>query len=305
MSKYFYRVYGENVESDFEMPELYTIEPTKDITMRVCLEDIPKEILDKFQDKKGLVYSKRSIVFYIPRVGYYYLDNGNKIRIQCDKDCDINDRKIFTLGSAMGMSLILKGKLPIHGGTVTQNGKALIVTGDSGAGKSTISTGLRLDGMGFLADDVSALQKNEDGVWIVQPAYPQQKLCRDAAIHFGYDLDKLIYIDEDRDKFAIRLDEGFNTEGLPLGAIVELQVGNEDQKEDVLVKEVTGHEKLFTFKHNIYRGFTFDLIGMKPESLKMCLEIISNVPIYRVIRKPGVQTEKKIIELIRGFDALK
>lgn len=305
MSKYFYKVYGEIVESDIEMSELFAVEPTDDVSMRVCLGKVPEEVLCQMQSKDGMLYSRKSILFYIEEVGYYFLENGNKITIQSEINCDEYKRKIFVLGSAMGMSLIMKGRIPVHGGTVTQNGKAVIVTGDSGAGKSTISTGLRLDGMGFLADDVSVLEREENGVWSVQPAYPQQKLCRDAALHFGYKLEDLIYIDESRDKFAIRLTEGFCSEGLPLGAIVELKVGDENQKEDVIISEVLGHEKLFTFRHNIYRGYTYDMIGMKPEILKMCLEVISKVPIYRVIRKPGAQTERLIIDGIRAIEALK
>lgn len=304
MGKYYYKVYGEIVACDFEIEELVSIEPTNDVTLEVLLGEVPAEVMSLLEKKEGMVCAKDKVLFYIDNVGYYYLEKGTKIIIQCDEKFDVHARITFTLGSAMGMSMILKGRIPIHGGTVTQNGKALIVTGDSGAGKSTISTGLRLDGMGFLADDVSVLERENDGIWTVQPAYPQQKLCRDAALHFGYDLSKLIYINESRDKFAVRFTEGFEAEGLPLGAVVELKVGDENQEEDVIVTEVTGHEKLFIFKHNIYRGFLYDLIGMAPVIFKMCLEVISKVPIYRVIRKPNAQTEKQIIESIRALEAL-
>lgn len=301
MEKYYYSVYGETVVCDFEIPELRKIEPTDQVTMEVCLESIPEEILSGYSNPNQIYASKDKVCFRIEKVGYYYIQEGTRISIQCFENFDPYSRKTFTLGSAMGIALILKGRIPIHGGTVSHHGKALIVTGDSGAGKSTISTALRFAGMGFVADDVSVLDRSEDGIWMVQPAYPQAKLCRDAALHFGYDLEKLIYIDEQRDKFAIRLKDNYETEAIQLGAFVELQLGEETQEEDLIVKEVTGHEKLFCLRNNIYRGFVYELIGMKPTIMKQCLEVLTQVPIYRIIRKPGVNTEDKIVETIKGL----
>ncbi|SFB23170.1 hypothetical protein SAMN05216249_11442 [Acetitomaculum ruminis DSM 5522] len=305
MEKYYYTVYGENIECDFEIPELVSIPPDSDITIHICLEDIPPEILAGQNSIKDVLATPKLCCFEIESVGYYFIQEGKRISIQCNKDFDPYKRKIFTLGSALGIAMILKGRIPIHGGTVVQNDKAVIITGDAGAGKSTISTALRLDGMGFLADDVSVLDKKSDNNWIVEPAYPQQKLCRDAAVSFGYELSDLIYIDEERDKFAVRFSEGFVNKGLPLKAFVELNLGEDNQKEDLIISEILGTDKIKCMLKNTYRSFIFNMIGFAPALMKNYIEILNQTPIYKITRKPGVDTTKKIINMIRGLDELK
>ena len=55
------------------------------------------------------------------------------------------------------------------------------------------------EGKAFLKiqEDMIAAGYGDNGFPTIYPAFPQQKLCRDAAIQKGYDLDKLIYIDPD------------------------------------------------------------------------------------------------------------
>lgn len=302
--KYFYKVYGQVVESDFEMDELQVTECSGEPDIMVCLEKVP-ERFSSAEDKETKVYIENGEVgFFVKDVGSYFLSGGNRISIECLDNCNIYNRKVFTLGSAMGILLIIKGKIPIHGGTVACNGKALIVTGESGAGKSTISVALKMSGMEFVADDVSVLDYDEKQKVMVQPAYPQQKLCRDAALHLGYHLDELIYIDESRDKFAVRLKEHFLISPVPLAVMVELCIGKEEQEKDLVIQKLTGHEKLFVFLRNIYRGFIYRRLGMEPEVMKQCLSILQSLPVYRIYRRPGTDTVWDTVNWLKGLEEL-
>lgn len=57
--------------------------------------------------------------------------------------------------------------------------------------------------LGFLADDTVRVHPGTMGM-LAEPSYPQQKLCRDMALKCGKPLEELIYIDEERDKYAWR-----------------------------------------------------------------------------------------------------
>ena len=67
--------------------------------------------------------------------------------------------------------------------------KGIIITGTSGSGKSTLTAELISDGAVMLADDMIVTGYDDNGFPTIYPAFPQQKLCRDAAIKKGYDLD--------------------------------------------------------------------------------------------------------------------
>lgn len=60
---------------------------------------------------------------------------------------------------------------------------------------------------------------------LVEPSYPQQKLCRDMALKCGKPLEELIYIDEERDKYAWRRQGCYRKEAALLGKIFLLLKG--------------------------------------------------------------------------------
>lgn len=296
--KYYYKVYGEILESEIELEELFPIEPCENPDIQICLGEIPAYVKEKVHTREQCFAKQGEVAFFVDEVGYYYMQEGKRIYIKENPEYDVYLRKVYALGSAIGILMIQQGRIPIHGGTVARNGKAVIVTGNSGAGKSTISTALRLSGLEFVADDVSVLDFDEQKNLLVQPAYPQQKLCRDAAKFFGYKLEDLTYINESRDKFAVRLKKNFRKESVQLAVMIEICVGDEDQEENLICYELTGHEKLLTFIQNIYRGYIYGLIGMQPMIMKECLRIVQMLPIYRIIRKPKTSTIWDTADLI-------
>lgn len=72
--------------------------------------------------------------------------------------------------------------------------------------------------LGFLADDTVRVHPGTMGM-LVEPSYPQQKLCRDMALKCGKPLEELIYIDEERDKYAWRRQDCYRKEAALLGKI--------------------------------------------------------------------------------------
>jgi hypothetical protein len=63
----------------------------------------------------------------------------------------------------------LEGKLGLHGAAVALNGRAVVLLGRSGQGKSTLAAALCAAGGALLADDAAALDPSPAGGWIVTP----------------------------------------------------------------------------------------------------------------------------------------
>ena len=70
--------------------------------------------------------------------------------------------------------MIQRDIVAIHGGTIVIDNKAIILTGNRGAGKSTLTTGLRLKGYPFISDDVAAIEI-KDSIPMVKHGFPYQK----------------------------------------------------------------------------------------------------------------------------------
>jgi len=62
-----------------------------------------------------------------------------------------------TFGVATGTSLAMRGLLPLHGSAVEIDGRAVLLCGPAGAGKSTLAAGLTLHGGKLISDDLSVV----------------------------------------------------------------------------------------------------------------------------------------------------
>lgn len=293
---HYYMIYGLIVQSELEIEEAYPIAQPEICDVKVCYGTVPADVKSMPERHMNIQYGVNRVAFYIEEVGFFLIENGATIVIEPLQQADYASIKSFLLGSAFGFLLALRNIVAIHGGAVALDKKAVIITGESGAGKSTISDALRETGALFVSDDVCVIRKRQDATLQVEMGYPQQKLCRDAAISAGYDLEKLIYINEDRDKYAVRLKDGFLPEGAPLKAIIEIVKTTEGS---VAIEEISGHQKLKEIINNLFRAdMYYKKINMPPAYMHQCLEIASKIPFYKIYRPEGIDTKREIVQWI-------
>ena len=183
----------------------------------------------------------------------------------------------------------------IHGGVIEMDNKAVIFTGDRGAGKSTLTTALRERGYKFISDDVAGIKINK--VPYVMPGFPYQKLCESAMDKFGYDKERYTSFMSDKEvKYVVPALDEFVYEGRELVAIVKLTVGEVDE---VTIEELRGSEKLNNIIENIYRGEYINHLGrMDPIYFKQCIDIAKNIRFFKITRPANKFTVDTQIELI-------
>ena len=117
--------------------------------------------------------------------------------------------------------LALRGDLVLHGGSaVMPNGHAVAFIGESGSGKSSMTTALGRHGWPVLGDDAVRLVRGE-GWWLVMPAYPGTRLLGDSrgALTPGT---RSVPMSQGDDKHRLIADVPLRTEAARLGLVVEL-----------------------------------------------------------------------------------
>lgn len=301
--KYHYKVYGLNIESEIILPELILLnyEEQENIDVNITIGGMPESINEA--KEQGILegFKKNEMWFYIKDIATYYIKNGQEVVIEPYRSIDDHYIKTYILGSAFGLLLIQRNIVAIHGGTVVIDDKAIICTGDTGAGKSTLTSALRLNGAKLVADDVSAIDIKDE--IMVYPAYPQQKLCGDALNKLGHNTNDFIRIDEGRDKYAIPSKDSFIHNPVKLKVIFEITV---EDVEKVQITELKGSEKMSAIMRNIYRGYVNNIAGLDREYFRKCLKITKDIKVYRIIRPRGrftVNEQMQIIkeELFKGY----
>lgn len=286
--KFSYRVYGLSVLSEIECPEVVPLEnhhSNYDVT--IVFGTVSDEIKEAIVSGRTSSYTNESMWFHISDVATYWIQKGEIVTIELCEDANISMAKQYLLGSCLGMVMLQRNMIAIHGGTIVFNGSGVIFTGERGAGKSTITSALREMGYPFVADDVSSIDVNNPHM--IHPGFPQQKLCKDAAIALGYELDHYKTLMGDTQiKYLIPAHDSFVYEQVPLKAIVELQ--EDANVHGVEVQQLTGQERLMTIYRNIYRIEMKQIAGIAPDYFKKCVLIAKDIPVYRIKRQKGIMT---------------
>lgn len=230
---------------------------------------------------------------------YIEIIKGKKIIYTFYPDQNLKLLQAYILGYAMAMLCLQRGLLAIHCSAIAVNGKAYLISGESGSGKSTITSYfLQSEDNGFLADDMTVVGKDRDGIVYVWPAFPYQKLCKDAAIAQGYKLDELIYVDEYKDKYLVPCKQQFCFDKVPIGGMLYLYTHDE---ESVKYSQLHGIENFSVCINNLFLRRVLGKEKFAPYIGQKCLEIAAQVRACVIGRPKEVDSREEIISYVRNF----
>ena len=289
---YRYRLYGLSIISDLEFPQLVVETSDMSVAPEISIEEceVPEPIAN-ITDKKydfGADFSWLSNL-----TTWLVVENGSKIGYRLKEGGKVQALRNFILGFGMSMLAHQRGVLPIHCSAVADNDGAVLIAGESGAGKSTLTTAFLERGYRLMADDMAFVETVDKKLTYAYPAFPFQKLCRNVAIEKGYNLDELIYINEDKDKFLVPYQGEFGLEKIPVKAFIMLVLtGNEE----VEIKEVTSLDKFIVYANNLFLRHLLRERKYNPEFGQLCIEMAANVPTYRIARPIEGDSTKQVAE---------
>lgn len=174
---YTYRAFGLRIKSAFPIEELLPAD-IDTVDVRIKYGITPEKLAAVSGEGVLFQANRNEFLFRLKTVGAYLVTDGTDIIVQQLNNSSLKDLNLFLLGSAIGAIIHQRGLLPIHGSTVVKNGKAIIISGVSGAGKSSIAATLINRGYELLADDISVLESKKNTL-LVQPGIPHIKLWQD------------------------------------------------------------------------------------------------------------------------------
>lgn len=291
---FYYCIYGLNVKSEIELPEAYETLETTEVDVTISYGNMPEVILDKKVNGSfsSVLQREYSWVYYEDE-GDFLIQNGKEIIVALANKYNVKHVRAIILGTCFGNILYQRETIAIHGGAVAFGDKAVVVSGVSGAGKSTVSLALRDKGGAFIADDTVVTIPEKENIY-AYPGYPQQKMCKDTAIRFGFDINTLVELEEDSDKYAIQIDEFCNMKK----AIHLLVFLNIYDGEELVVEELQGNNKLQYLLQNQYAIDSFMRGGMNHNIFRKCVECANRVKMILISRPEGKDCSEKISNII-------
>lgn len=299
MDKYYYLAFGLEIETNIEFDQLFPLnrEPFLQKKVVFTYNGIADSVKQKIQSGIQSEVNQRSY-WFINHAGIFHIHDGNKIEFEEINDSGIRLVQSYVLGICIGILLAQRQMIPIHGSTVLWHDKTIVIAGDSGAGKSTLTMELLDHGAFFMADDISVVDM-VNGECLVFPAFPQQKMCADTAIRNHFDIEKLAFVDEEKDKYAIMRNDIYYSQERKLDYIFSLGIGENDKIETIALN---GVDKIREITNKLFLSRLYgDKMSFYPEEMGKCIEIAKMTRIYRLIRPEQADTVSergRIIEKI-------
>jgi hypothetical protein len=291
---YKFIAYGQKIESD-SMFDQFIPADFEDEPDLVIHHYVEKEIKDALTELYMVTMNGRDIS-YRNQVGYFEARAGKEIFYEEYPGQDEAEAKEFVMGNTIALLFFERDMNVIHGSAVRFNDRTIIISGDSGAGKSTTASKLIKEGGKLISDDQCVVFM-QDGQAMLLPGYPSQKLCEDASERNEFDVNKLIKIDNYKNKFAIPRVEDYFGKISKLDAIYFLSKHQEGN--DVIFENIKGADKVNIMTMNLFlKPFFRTNIGLPPQSMLQCVNIASLVEMYSISRKNGSNTEEEIFNYI-------
>lgn len=291
-----YKAFGLIIETELVFTELLPY-VGEEVDVTIIKGTVPEAVNDLVVDTPTVKIGKDCYLWDIKNLAKYLVKQGSEVIIEPYKGATFEEIKHYLLGSCMGALLYQRRILPIHGSCIHVKGEGLLLTGESGAGKSTVAAIMTRKGYKVLSDDVTPVIQSEQGILMAYPSYPSQKLWHDAVQRIGIEekVGPLHRISKDFHKYSLNINLHYEEKPIPLKVIIEI-VPSDSQ--DLKITEIRGSEKLELVSKNCYRRFLVDAMELRQWYFTLCLALAQKTKILRIERPKKKPMEQSIADLV-------
>lgn len=293
MLKRFYTAYGLVIQSELVFHELLEGSGQPDVTLRIG--EVPEQ-LETFTGEPQLYQVNESeFLLKLEGIASYWVKDGNEIVIQPAPGSLDSEVRLFLFGTCLGVLLHQRGILALHASAIETPQGAVLFSGPSGVGKSTLMAAFLKREYCMLADDVTGIVLDRNGCPIVLPAIPRTKLWSDAANHLGHDLNTLPRLRPSEDKFELGVQDFFAHQPVPLHRIYILTSGEKKQVEFIQLDNLSAFQAVL---NSTYRELFLDGLDRRKSHFHLVTVAANHAIISRVLRPENLSRLDNLVELV-------
>ncbi|GGE30392.1 hypothetical protein GCM10011391_06260 [Pullulanibacillus camelliae] len=294
--RFYHKAFGLTIESQWVLPEVpAAIVPIREADVRIEQGDLSQlcgeraSLLNKYVTLPGKVY------FKVADTALFLIEEGRKIVVSPFLGCDVDKLRLYILGTCMGILLLQRKILPLHGSVIAINDKAYAFVGDRGAGKSTLAAAFLQRGYRLLTDDVIAVVMEKGDFPYVVPSYPQQKLWQESLNRLNMKSEAYEPLFERETKYAIPVTDQFISEPLPLAGMFEL---TKTEAEGNTLQHLKGLACLDSLSQHTYRHFLIPRMGLIAWHFHMLTRLVERIKGYQLTRSTQGFTVDQLVSMV-------
>ena len=252
---------------------------------------------------QGVVWKspQGGLCFCVADVGDFWIPDGHTIDITPHAAADLPTLALYTMGSALGLALLLQESLVLHCASLAIGSNAVLLLGESGAGKSTLAQQLSMNGYSALGDDTCALWSATDrSVPVAYPSGTAFKLWRNALDAVGIDPSGHQSVGQRLDKYFVANAHAADDQPHTVSRIIVLE--NSQQKNcRPALEPLDMLDAMQAVTEHVYRPQFVGALGLWEGQFNQISNLVAATQVLRLTRPWGHEFMPEVLGLI-GLD---
>ncbi len=286
---YFYRVYGLFIASDICLD---AIEPLNiadvyggdvddsGIDVVIRLRDFPEQPVPNMQQLSASCWvAADHLVYQFAESACFYIHNGRFIDVKPNSGGCFATLKLALQGYMLNVVLTQRNKLVLHGTTMEKDGRALVICGASGSGKSSLSAALLRSGYSLVADDLCHINSHLR----VELGFDDLKIWQQTATALAINLPQLKPIRPNVPKYSWKLSRQCHA----APAIAAIVILKHSEQSTLNLYELTGMDKLMPLVGEIYQPWVGKAMQLRQQQIGQLAGYAANLRVYVLERPVG------------------
>lgn len=257
-----------------------------DFYCKVKAMDFPK-------DQVKYLCANNEFFLNIPGVATYHVDAPLKTIYIDINPLLTNFEYINTwlYGTVLAYLLQFHNYLVLHGSAILYNNRAVIFSGNSGIGKSTLAYAISQKGYPVITDDLIVIRQNKTGVLELMPGKGHVKLWDDALLNFGVSNDNLTKVQNKMGKYIVPVPDILTNPTL-MDSFYELNVS---EKSSIDIMHMNSLAAFKLLMRNTYRYAMLSPLGKLEAHFLQISQLTKNIKVFSITRPTNLHKLDDII----------
>lgn len=254
------------------------------------------EIIRPVYASSGMEVAPGEFLLKVPGVADFYVAEGHLVEYMCHSGADREWVRLYLEGVVLVALLHQRAIISFHASSFVTEGKGVMILGETGAGKSSLTLSFAMEGAGFLTDDLTPVVFS-GGSPCVMPLRRRLKIRSATAAELGVESDRLTDAESGTGKKYMEMLPVTASEH-PVDIILKIEVG---EVAGPVYEEPAPAEKFSVLRSEVC---SWEILAGMPETeaayLQQIVDIVRKVKIYRVTRPAGIRIAD-FYESVRAF----
>lgn len=253
------------------------------VSVRQCLS--PRSVNAPVYSRENLQVNQREFAIQIDDVGSFYARAGKQVEYSIVPGADPEWVQLYLEGQVLVALLHQRKVINFHASSIIHNKRGILILGETGAGKSSLTVSFALSGAGFLTDDLTPVIFSEGRPHIMS-LYKDVKIRESTAQQLKIGHERLRNAETGTGKQYLSL-KGAGVQDHPVHVILKIEAGD--------VSEPEFHEPSPAEKFSLLRSEVcmWEILAGMPETeaayLQQLLKIVEQVKIIKLVRPAEIE----------------